>query len=338
MIPVSHPLLRPEVDAGQIQKYSQKTVDVFNLETGRLEPVSFLDLMREIDHPDLYYAVSVDQEGHLAAPLFKSRTIDRNRSCLTFHNFLTQTPFMGTMKKILEKLEAAYGRPVDVEFAVDNDKLYLLQCRTLSLRKKMGPATLPDDIPRDRILFTNNQGVTNGLIKDIEYVVYVDPRAYNQITRHEEKMEIGRVVSDINRLLEGKRYALFGPGRWGSNDINLGVRVGYEDINNTLTLGEIAFEADGSTPEVSYGTHFFNDLVEADIIPIAIYPGQQGTHIDEGFLLKAANQLPATLPDHTQHASVVHLIHVPASTNGQLLHIHQDGKNQEGMGFFASDS
>ena len=202
----------------------------------------------------------------------------------------------------------------------------------------MGPATLPDDIPRDRILFTNNQGVTNGLIKDIEYVVYVDPRAYNQITRHEEKMEIGRVVSDINRLLEGKRYALFGPGRWGSNDINLGVRVGYEDINNTLTLGEIAFEADGSTPEVSYGTHFFNDLVEADIIPIAIYPGQQGTHIDEGFLLKAANQLPATLPDHTQHASVVHLIHVPASTNGQLLHIHQDGKNQEGMGFFASDS
>jgi hypothetical protein len=111
--------------------------------------------------------------------------------------------------------------------------------------------------------------------------------------------------------------------------------VGYEDINNTLTLGEIAFEADGSTPEVSYGTHFFNDLVEADIVPIAIYPDQKGAYIDEGFLLKAANQLPATLPDHAQHASVVHLIHVPASTNGQLLHIHQDGKKQEGMGFFA---
>ena len=338
MIPVSHPLLRPEVDAGQIQKYSQKTVDVFNLKTGRLEPVAFLDLMREIDHPDLFYAVSVNQEGNLAAPLFRHQTIDPNRSCLTFHNFLTQTPFLGTMKKILEKLETAYGRPVDVEFAIGNDRLYLLQCRTLSLRKKMEPATLPEDIPRDRMLFTNNQGVTNGLIKDIEYVVYVDPRAYNQITRYEEKVEIGHVVSDINRLLAEKRYALFGPGRWGSNDINLGVRVGYEDINNTLTLGEIAFEAGDSTPEVSYGTHFFNDLVEADIVPIAIYPDQKGTYIDEGFLREAANQLPDTLPDHAQYASVVHLIHVPASTNGQLLHIHQDGKNQEGMGFFAPDS
>ncbi len=334
MIPVSHPLLRPEVDAAQIQKYSQKTVDVFNMKTGTMEPVPFLDLMRQIDHPDLFYAVSENQEGNLAAPIFKGRAMDLNHCCLTFHNFLTQTPFMGAMKKILDKLEGAYGRPVDVEFAWDHGKLYLLQCRTLSMQTALEPVSLPEDIPRNRILFTNNMGVTNGLIQDIEYVVYVDPKTYNRITRYEEKAEIGHVVGEINRLLAEKRYALFGPGRWGSNDINLGVRVGYEDINNTLILGEIAFEADGSAPEVSYGTHFFNDLVEANIVPIAIYPGQQGTFIDENFLLETANQLPSALPDHARHASVVHLIHVPVSKNGQLLHIHQDGKNQTGMGFF----
>ncbi len=335
MIPVSHPLLRPEVEPGQIRKYSQKTVDVFNLKTGRLEPVAFLDLMRRIDHPDLYYAVSVNQDGNLAAPLFRGQAIDRNHSCITFQNFLTQTPFPGAMKKILHKLEKAYGRPVDVEFAWDDGKLYLLQCRTLSMRTNSESVSLPEDIPPNQILFTNDQGVTNGLIKDIEYVVYVNPRAYHQITRYDEKVEIGHVVGNLNRWLEGKRYALFGPGRWGSNDLNLGVRVGYEDINNTLILGEVAFEADGSTPEVSYGTHFFNDLVEADIIPIAIYPDQKGTHIDEGFLLKATNQLPATLPDHARHATVVHLIHVPASTNGNLLYIHQDARAQKGIGFFA---
>jgi len=335
MIPVSHPLLRPEVDAGQIQKYSQRTVDVFNLEKGRLEPVSFLDLIRKVDHPDLYYAISVNHEGNLAAPMFKGQSIDRNHSCLTFQNFLTQTPFPGAMKKILEKLEGAYGRPVDVEFAWDNGKLYLLQCRTLSMRKKLEPVNLPEDIPSDRILFTNSHAVTNGLVKNIEYVVYVDPRAYNRITRYEEKVEIGHVVGKINGLLADKRYALFGPGRWGSNDINLGVRVGYEDINNTLTLGEIAFEADGSTPEASYGTHFFNDLVEADIIPIAIYPDQTSTFIDEGFLLKAPNQLPSALPDFAHQASVVHLIHLPESTGGQLLHIYQDAQKQKGMGIFA---
>ena len=215
MIPISHPLLRPEVEPRQIQKYSQKTVDVFNLKTKGLEPVAFLDLMREIDHPDLYYAVSVNQEGNLAAPMFKGQAIDRNHSCLTFHNFLTQAPFLGAMKKILKKLENAYGRPVDVEFVVDNDRLYLLQCRTLSLRKKLEPATLPEDIPRDRILFTNNHGITNGLIQDIEYVVYVDPRAYNQITRYEEKVGISHVVGKINRLLEGKTLRPFRSGAMG---------------------------------------------------------------------------------------------------------------------------
>ncbi len=335
MVPVSHPLLRPEVDAGQIQKYSQKTVDVFNLKTKRLESVPFLQLIREIDHPDLYYAVSVNQEGNLLAPMFKGQDIDRTHCCLTFQNLLTQTPFMGAMKKILKKLERAYGRPVDVEFAVDNDRLYLLQCRTLSMRTKMEPVKLPEDIPREEILFTNRHGVTNGLIQNIEYVVYVDPRAYDGITRHEEKVEIGRVVGDINQFLAEKRYALLGPGRWGSRDINLGVSVGYEDINKTLILGEIAFETDGSTPEASFGTHFFNDLVEADIVPIAIYPDQEDTFMDEHFFLSAENHLTRELPDHAPYASVVHLIHVPTSRNGRLLHIYQDGQQQKGMGFFA---
>ncbi|MCG6878650.1 MAG: PEP/pyruvate-binding domain-containing protein [Deltaproteobacteria bacterium] len=338
MIPISHPLLRPEVDASQIQKYSQKTVDVLYVEKKRLESIAFLDLIREIDHPDLHLAISVNQDGNLAAPMFKGQNIDPIRSCLTFQNFLTQTPFLSVMERILGKLENAYGRPVDVEFAIDGGKLYLLQCRTLSLRKELEPVTLPENIPKDQILFINSRGVTNGLVTNIEYLVYVDPRAYNRITGYGEKAEIGHVVGDLNRFLAGKRYALFGPGRWGSNDINLGVKVGYPDINKTLILGEIAFEADGSTPEVSYGTHFFNDLVEADIIPIAIYPDQKGTFIDEEFLLKAENRLTVELPEHSRHAPIVRLIHVPASASGHLLHIYQDAKNQKGMGFFAAHS
>ena len=334
MIPVSHPLLRPEVDASQIQKYSQKKVDVFDVEKKRLERMAFLDLIRKIDHPDLHLAISVNQDGNLAAPMFKGQKIDPNRSCLTFQNFLTKTPFLSAMKKILEKLENAYGRPVDVEFAVDDGKLFLLQCRTLSLRKELEPVTLPENIPKDQILFINSRVITNALVKDIEYLVYVDPKAYNRITGYAEKVEIGHVVGDVNRFLEGKRYALFGPGRWGSNDINLGVKVGYPDINKTLIIGEIAFEANGATPEPSFGTHFFNDLVEADIIPIAIYPDQQGTFIDEKFLLTAENRLAKELPEHARHASVVHLIHVPASAGGQLLHIYQNAKEQKGMGIF----
>ena len=46
MVPFSHPLLRPEVTASQIKKYSQKQVDVLNLKTGRMETVDFRTLKR----------------------------------------------------------------------------------------------------------------------------------------------------------------------------------------------------------------------------------------------------------------------------------------------------
>jgi pyruvate, water dikinase len=335
MIPLSHPLLRPEIGAERITKYSQKMMDVINLKSRRLETISYLDLLRQVGHPDLFYAVSVNQDGHLAAPLFKGQAIDLNRSCLTFENFLTKTPFVALIKKILRKLEDAYGRPVDVEFAWDNGKFYLLQCRALAFRPDVGNVSLPENVPREQILFTNDQGVASAVIKDVEYVVYVDPKAYGRLGTYEEKLAIAAVVSKINRFLETKRYALFGPGRWGSNDINLGVRVGYGDINRCLILGEIAFEAGGSRPEVSYGTHFFNDLVEAQIVPVAIYPDQAGTLFREEFFLTTPNEIHKVSPDLARYASVVHVIHVPSVTGGRLFHVYQDGQKQEGIGFFA---
>jgi pyruvate,water dikinase len=72
--------------------------------------------------------------------------------------------------------------------------------------------------------------------------------------------------------LDGAAYILMGPGRWGSNNIDLGVNITYSDIDNTAVLVEIAREGGGHTPEVSHGTHFFQDLVEGHIIYIPVYP------------------------------------------------------------------
>ncbi|MBW1748952.1 MAG: hypothetical protein JRJ34_11350 [Deltaproteobacteria bacterium] len=126
---------------------------------------------------------------------------------------------------------------------------------------------------------------------------------------------------------------LFGPGRWGSNDINLGVRVGYEDINHTLILGEIAFAKEGYTPEVSFGTHFFNDLVEAQIAPVAIFPDQGDTIFKEEFFMGAPNQLTSLAPEFDAYKSVVHIVHVPSSTEGRFLQVYQNNEAQEGIGF-----
>ncbi|UCD89104.1 MAG: hypothetical protein JSW04_11780 [Desulfobacterales bacterium] len=335
MVHLSHPTLRPEVEPGQIKKYSQKEVDVLNLKSGQLEAMPYIDLLSEINHPDMYFAVSLDQEGHLSPPLFKSKSINPNSAYLTFENLLTKTVFPDLMKKILYQLQEAYERPVDIEFAWDGEYLYILQCRSLSTTKDIGSVNIPKDIPQEQIIFTNNKVVSSSIIKDIEYIVYVCPKAYGKLSTYDDKLAVGRAVSRLNQLFHDKRFALFGPGRWGSNDINLGVKVGYQDINHTLILGEIAFEKEGYTPEVSYGTHFFNDLVEAEISPIAIFPDQSDTVFKEDFFIQTPNQISSIASDLTAFESAVRVIHVPTSSGGSCLHIYQNNQEQQGIGFFA---
>jgi hypothetical protein len=169
-------------------------------------------------------------------------------------------------------------------------------------------------------------------------VVYVDPRAYDRLDTVEKKYRVGWAVGQVNKRLGGKRYALLGPGRWGSNDINLGVRVTYSDINTTRLLVEIAFARDGYTPEVSYGTHFFADLVEADIAIMPLYPDNPGCMLSEDFLLGSENALARTDPALADLSEVIHLVHVPAVRDGMLLQVSLDGESQEGIGWFAKGS
>jgi hypothetical protein len=334
MIPLSHPHLRPEVTADQIKKYSQKQVDVLNLAKGVLETVDFRTLNSIIDDPDLYYAVSVEKDLHLAPPFLKSENLRGAEACLTFDNLRSKTDFVTLARVILTKVEQAFGRPVDIEFAWDADTFYLLQCRTLSVRREVEKVSIPPDLPEGRLLFTTNVGLSNSVIRDLEYIVYVNPKAYDQLDTLEKKMSIASVVNRVNNHLSERRYALMGPGRWGSNDVNLGVRVKYSDINKAKLLVEIAFSKRGYTPEVSFGTHFFQDLVEADIVVVPVFPDQPGSFLNEDFLVGSPNLLSAILPDMKICDDVVRVIRVSSATANQLLQVYVDTEHQKGVGFF----
>ena len=334
MIPLSHPQLRPEVSADQIRKYSQKQVDLLNLRTGALETIDFRSLSGSVNHPDLFYAVSVQEHDHVAAPLFKTQNLGQGETCLTFENLLTRTPFVSLARKILARVEAAYERPVDIEFAWDENTLYLLQCRSLSVRKEHEKVVIPDDIPRNRVLFTTRSALSNSMVSDLEYIVYVNPRTYDKLPTSEAKLKVAAAVNLLNKHLAGLRYALMGPGRWGSNDINLGVRVSYSSINRTKLLVEIAFAKEGGTPEVSYGTHFFQDLVEADITVASLFPDDPGAFFNEEFVVKTENLLGVMAPEFKDCESVVRVINIPAVCDGDYLHVYTDGASREGLGFF----
>ncbi len=334
MIPLSHPTLRPEVTAEQIRKYSQKQVDVLNLKTGAVETIDFRSLAAAVKHPDLFYAVSIQTHDHLAAPFFKTQDLAGQELCLTFDNLLTKTPFAQLARTILSQVEAAYGRPVDIEFAWDQDTFYLLQCRSLSVRKEQQKVTLPADVRQDDVFFTTNTSLSSTVVDDLEYIVYVDPRAYDRLPTYEAKMKVAAAINLLNKQLAGRRYALMGPGRWGSNDINLGVRVTYSNINKTTLLLEIAFAKEGGTPEVSYGTHFFQDLVEADITVASLFPDDPGSFFNEQFVLNAENLLSTIAPEMKACDGVVRVINVPAVRDGQYLHVYMDASTRKGMGVF----
>jgi len=334
MVPFSHPRLRPEVTAAQIKKYSQRQVDVLNLKTGQMETVDFRTLKDKTPHPDFFYAVSVDRDGHLAPPMFKTQDLSGGESCLTFENFLEKTPFVGLAKRILSQIESAYGRPVDIEFAWDENKFYMLQCRSLSTRKEIERVKIPEKIPQDKVLFATQAGLSNSVVPNMEYIVYVNPRAYDLLPTFQEKMEIAGVVNVLNKELAEKRYALMGPGRWGSNDINLGVKVTYANINKAKLLVEVAFAKEGYKPEVSYGTHFFQDLVEADIVIVPLFPDDPGVVLNEPFLLNSENLLGRLAPEVKNCEQVVRVIHVPTVCGGDYLQLYLDVDSQQGVGFF----
>jgi len=142
----------------------------------------------------------------------------------------------------------------------------LLQCRPQSYGADAVPVAIPQNLPSDKVIFSAAHFVSNGKVPDITHIVYVDLESYSQLPDQTAMRDVGRAVGRLNKLLPKRQFILVGPGRWGSRgDIKLGVPVTYSDINNTAILIEVARQKGNYLPELSFGTHFFQDLVEASI-------------------------------------------------------------------------
>ena len=127
---------------------------------------------------------------------------------------------------------------------------------------------------------------------------------------------------------------LTGPGRWGSTNIELGVNVGYADIDNTAVLVEIAREKAGQRPEVSYGTHFFQDLIESNILYLPVYPDDESSDFNSDFFHNSKNVLADILPDMKEFVNTITVIDVPLSANGAAAKVIADPQNRNAICIF----
>jgi hypothetical protein len=343
LIALSHPQLRPETEAKTIRQYSQWLVDVIDLEENSFKTMPVRQVLGS-DYPFLRHIVSIDKGDYLQEILSPGLLDSSERFVLTFGALTKERKFIKLMRTALTRLEKMYGTPVDVEFTVQilpdrsnpDFKLHILQCRPLSQRSEEDAIILPRDIPEPDILFTAHRLIPDGKAEGIRYVVFVDPNEYRKIPEPVTKLEIGRAIGRLNTLLEGESFVLMGPGRWGSTNIDLGVRVSYADIYNTKVLIEMAVAQDGRMPELSYGTHFFQDLVESGIHSLALHIGEGNCKFNWQFFLESPNRLETLLPEDASLSNCLRVIDLAQTTDNRRLSILMDGTSDEAMGYLVS--
>jgi len=339
MIAVSHPDLRPEVGT-RIAKYSQREMDLLDLQQDSFATLTVSDVLSGSDYPNLHLLVSIMKDGYLQDPYGAHVKGDIRNCVLTFNNLIRRTAFVKIMGEMLAKLEAAYGFPIDTEFTAFVDanervRINLLQCRPMWVPGTADAVTIPDDISRENVLFRSDRIISGGVVRNIQYILYIDPKSYAGIPDISIKKTLGRVVGRINEHphVANSRVLMMGPGRWGSGNIDLGVNVSYADIDNTAVLVEIAREEAGHVPEVSYGTHFFQDLVEAQIIYLPIYPDDPQCEFNREFFEQAPNVLTSLLPDAKKFEDLVHVIDLPSATGGRFAQVVADPQTQSAICF-----
>ncbi len=329
MIAVSHPELRPEIGE-EVTTYSQRHVDVLDMDGGGFRTVRMSEILKEGRYPVLHLLVSTRQDGYLTEPV--GRRVDHAADVvLTFNRLLKETPFVRMVGRMLSALEAVYEQPVDTEFTASvalngHVEINILQCRPMWLPGATDHVDFPEEIESDQLLYRTDRFINGGVVDPIRFMLYIDPKAYSLLGDEGIRKSLPRVVGQINRdpRIKGGRIMMMGPGRWGSGNPELGVGVGYADIDQVSVLVEVAYEEDGHVPEVSYGTHFFQDLVEAEIIYIALYPGRADTDFNEYFFGSAPNNLTDFFPELEPYAGIVHLIDVPGCRGGRHVRLVAD--------------
>jgi predicted nucleotidyltransferase len=332
------PGLRVNVTPDEVDRYSPKKIDVLNMESRQFETVVISDLLRTYgrDFPMVRQIVSILDDNGVHRPAPFGWDPERTRPVVTFDGLIRDTPFVPQMRALLRVLRERLETPVDIEFACDGKDFYLLQCRPQSFLADAAPMTVPRDVPADRVLFATRRFVSNGRVPDLTHVVYVDPEGYLALETLQQLLDVARAVGRLNKLLPRRQFLLIGPGRWGSRgDVRLGVRVTYSDINNAAMLMEVAARRGSYVPELSFGTHFFQDLVESSIRYLPIFPGEPRVTWNEEFLRQAPSVLEHIAPEYSHLSRCLRVIDVPRATGGLILRVLMNAETEEALGMFA---
>ncbi len=344
LIALSHPLLRPSTEAKAIRRYSQQFVDVIDLEDNAFKTLPVAEVL-DANYPPLRYLAQVEEDGYFTT--LRTRFFgDDNRSLvLTFEDLLRRTPFAERMREILRSLEKNYEGAVDLEFTLSVEErsgqpelcITILQCRPQSQLQVTAAASLPTDLDPQDIVFQTRFVVPEGTIERIDYVVFVPAEGYFSLASMNLRTELARAIGRLNAALEKQRFICIGPGRWGSSNSDLGVPIDYGDIYHARALVELAGQGYGLPPEPSLGTHFFQDLIESGIYPLAINLDNPGSTFRREFFYDTPDRLSEFLEIPADLAGSLRLVRVADYRAGNHLEIVMSDDKGVALAFLQPD-
>lgn len=275
LISLDKPMATSYKSQAEHHRYSQRNVQLIDTESGSLVQVPYTTAEKAL--PPKLKNLLLDHDVE-AERRFRDRGQLRDIRFVTCSGFAGNRDMMSDMQGLMQAIQESYGQPVDIEFTInimedDSYVINLLQCRPLLVFEDRKRQLIPEDIPEEEI-FIDCRHTSMGQSQEmpVDAIVYVDPIAYYNMP-YNQKHEVAGAIGRINWYFQkkNKKLVLIVPGRVGTSSPELGVPTAFSDISEFSAIFEVAESRAGYNPELSYGSHIFQDLVENEILYMAIF-------------------------------------------------------------------
>ena len=321
---LDRPAVTVYTNTAQKHRFSQRNVDVLDCRENKYRGVRVEQI---VDILPLWYKRMVMEHDYEAERTLRDMGRDRDVWFVSCQKLLEKEAFTGLMQKILKTLERVYGTPVDIEYAVNMDKegdfvVNLLQCRPLYVASE-GEKVDVEGLSLKHVLF-EVRGASMGTSRKrkVDVVVQIDPALYSAYP-YARKAEVASAVGKINRYYSGsgRNLLLMAPGRIGTSSPELGVPTSFADISCFNEICEVSDARTGFMPELSYGSHMFQDMVEADMCYSAIFGDQKTIRYEPSLLAEklggsggletSGDMFPQICPDNPELAGMIRVWEPP---------------------------
>lgn len=330
IVALNAPERRPESNFAEIREYAQRRVDVLDMEANQLTSCEFEEIIQKGVDYNLEMFASRDRKKEREMRQY-GRTTTICPWVLTFDKLLKETNFVRDMRDILHIIQVAYDNAVDIEFTVnffstEKYKINIVQCRPLEVILNTNCVLMPDDIDKKDIIIESSGAVIGkNTVMDLDWIIYVVPELYKELTES-ERYNVAHLIATLahdERITDGN-IMVAGPGRWGTSIPALGVPVSFMDISPVNIICEIVEMHDNLVPDVSLGTHFFNELVENNMLYMALFADKENNFLNRGFLEDEKNDRIKDFIEVVRNSGVVRLINVADLSDNAILRISAD--------------